>query len=91
MDRICVKVCLGTTCFTKNSAQMHELKEILPKKFGDKVMIESSLCLGVCSTNWEISKAPYIKVNNVLIQEATVDKVVAEIEAQIKKYDSKEK
>lgn len=91
MDRICVKVCLGTTCFTKNSAQMHELKEILPKKFGDKVMIKSSLCLGVCSTNWEISKAPYIKVNNVLIQEATVDKVIAEIKAQIEKYDSKEK
>ena len=55
------------------------------EKFGDKVEIVGSPCLGVCSTNWEISKAPYIKVNNVLIQEATIEEVLAEIEAQIKK------
>ncbi|MBR1977209.1 hypothetical protein IKA15_02905 [bacterium] len=85
MDKISVKVCLGTTCFVKNSAYLPKLKEIVAKEFGDKVEVASSLCLGVCSTNWEISKAPYIKVNNVLIQEATIEKVLAEIEAQIKK------
>ncbi len=85
MDKISVKVCLGTTCFVKNSANKPELKEIVAEKFGDKVEIVGSPCLGVCSTNWEISKAPYIKVNDVLIQEATVEKVLAEIEAQLAK------
>ncbi len=87
MDKISVKVCFGTTCYVQNSIYLQKLKEIVPKKFGDNVTIASSPCLGVCSTNWEISKAPYIKVNDVLIQEATVEKVIAEIEAQIKKYE----
>ena len=85
MDKISVKVCLGTTCFVQNSAYLPQLKQVLAKKFGEKVEVASSPCLGVCSTNWEISKAPYMKVNDVLIQEATIEKVVAEIEIQIAK------
>jgi NADH:ubiquinone oxidoreductase subunit E len=85
MKKIVVKVCLGTTCFVMGSSNLQSLTEMIPQKFGDKVEIVGSSCLGVCSTNWEISKAPYIKVNDVLIQEATVEKVLQEIEAQLAK------
>ena len=83
MKEIDVKVCLGTACFTKGSLTMNELLEIVPHKYGKKVKLSVSNCLGVCSINWEQSKAPYVKVNNEIISEATVLKVLAEIERQL--------
>ena len=37
MEKISVKVCLGTTCFVMGSANLQELMEIVPAKYGDKV------------------------------------------------------
>jgi NADH:ubiquinone oxidoreductase subunit E len=45
--------------------------------------VTGSPCLGLCSINWEYSKAPYVKVDNEVIQEATVEKVLAEIERKL--------
>ena len=75
MKEIDVKVCLGTACFTKGSLTMNELLEIVPHKYGKSVKLSVSNCLGVCSINWEQSKAPYVKVNNEIIF-AHLDKVL---------------
>jgi len=85
MKKIKVKVCLGTTCFVMGSSNLQSLSELIPQKYGNSVEVVGSGCLGVCSTNWEYSKAPYVKVNDELVQEATVEKVVAEIERQLHK------
>ena len=87
MKKIDVKVCLGTTCFVMGASNLKSLTEIALKKYSDRVEVSASSCLGVCSTNWEFSKAPYVKVGAEIIQEATVDKVVAEIERQLEKND----
>ena len=87
MSKINVKVCLGTTCFVMGSSNLQNLTELIPQKFGDKVEVVGSPCLGVCSTNWEYSKAPYVKVNDTIVQEATVDKVIEEIERQLGKNE----
>ena len=85
MAKISVKVCVGTTCFVMGGANLQELNEIIPKKYGDKVEIAASNCLGLCSINWEYSKAPYVKVNEEVVSEATVEKVLAEIDKQLAK------
>lgn len=85
MDKISVKVCLGTTCFVMGSSNLQELMEIAPKKYGDKVEVSGVPCLGLCATDWEFSKAPYVKVNNDVIKEATVEKVIAAIDAKLAK------
>ena len=87
MKKIEVKVCLGTTCFVMGSSNLQSLTEMIPQKFGDKVEVSGSPCLGVCSTNWEFSKAPYVKVNDEIIQEAPVEKVLEEIERQLAKNE----
>lgn len=84
MKKIEVKVCLGTTCFVMGASNLQSLTDIVSKKYGETVEVSGSPCLGVCSTNWEFSKAPYVKVNNEIVQEATVEKVLAEIERQLK-------
>ncbi len=80
MKKIEVKVCMGTTCFVMGSANLQELSEIIPRKFGDNVTVTASPCLGLCSSNWEYSKAPYVKVNDEIVSEATVEKVLSKIE-----------
>ena len=83
MEKILVQVCLGTTCFVMGGANLQELSEIIPKRYGDKVDIVGSPCLGMCSIKMEYAKAPYVKVDNELIEEATVDKVLAAIEKKL--------
>lgn len=85
MKKIDVKVCLGTTCFVMGSSNLQSLTDLASRKFGEKVEVTGSPCLGVCSTNWEFSKAPYVKVGQEIVQEATVEKVLSEIERQLKK------
>lgn len=85
MEKVSVKVCLGTTCFVMGSANLQELIEIVPAKYGDKVDVSGVPCLGLCSVDWEFSKAPYVKVDNEVIKEASVEKVLAAIDAKLAK------
>ena len=85
MKKVSVKVCLGTTCFVMGSANLQELIEIVPAKYGDKVEVSGVPCLGLCSVDWEFSKAPYVKVDNEIIKEASVEKVLAAIDAKLAK------
>ncbi|MCQ2753742.1 MAG: hypothetical protein MJ231_01700 [bacterium] len=77
MERINVNVCLGSTCYVKGGANLQELNDIVPERYGDKVEVIGSPCLGLCSIKWENSKAPYVKVDDEVIEEATVEKVLA--------------
>ena len=83
MAKVNVKVCLGTTCFVMGSSNLQELLELVPRKYGDKVDVAGSPCLGLCSIDWEFSKAPYVKVNDEVIKEATVEKVLAAIDKEL--------
>ena len=83
MEKISVKVCLGTTCFVMGGSNLQELNNIIPRKYGDKVEVTGSNCLGLCSINWEYSKAPYVKIDDDVITEATVEKVLEAIEKKL--------
>lgn len=83
MAKTVVRVCVGTTCYVMGGANLQELNELIPKKYGDKVEVLGSNCLGLCSINWEYSRAPYVKVNEKVVSEATVEKVLAEIDKQL--------
>ena len=81
--KISVKVCLGTTCFVMGSANLQELIELIPRKYGNRVDIKGVPCLGLCSIDWEFSKAPYVKIDDDIVKEATVEKVLAAIDEKI--------
>lgn len=82
-DTVNVKVCLGTTCFIMGSSSLQELMEIIPIKYGTKVKITGSPCLGLCDIDSEYSKAPYVMVDDEVVTEATVEKVLSVIEAKL--------
>ncbi len=83
MAKINVKVCLGTTCFVMGGSNLQELIDLVPRKYGDKVDVSGITCLGQCSINDEYSRAPYVQVDNVVVPEATVEKVLATIEEKL--------
>ena len=84
MKKINVKICIGTTCYTQGQENMKELSKIIPKKYGEKVELLPSQCLGVCSIQWGNPKPPYAKVDEDVIQEATVEKVLQAIDEKLK-------
>lgn len=83
MAKVEVKVCLGTTCYVMGGSNLQELNDIIPRKYGDKVEIMGANCLGLCSINWEYSKAPYVKVDEEVVTEATVEKVLEVIDRKL--------
>ena len=85
MSKIEVKVCMVTTCFVMGGSNLQELNDIIPKRYGDKVEVSASNCLGLCSINWEYSKAPYVKVDDDVVTEATIDKVIELIDKKLGK------
>lgn len=88
MEKIEVKICLGTSCFVMGAAHLQELAEIAPQKYGDLVSVSGSPCLSLCTIDWEYSRAPYVKVADEVVYEATVEKVLEVIE---KKLDNAKK
>ena len=83
MAKVTVKVCLGTTCFVMGGANLQELIEIIPRKYGDKVEVTGANCLGMCSIQWNYSKAPYVKIDEDVVAEATVEKVLDAIDKKL--------
>ena len=84
MSKIKVNVCLGTSCFVVGRTILPELKSVVSDKYEDMVEVIGGPCLGLCSIKCEKAKAPYVKVDEEIIEEATVEKVLAVIEKKVK-------
>lgn len=83
MKKINVRVCQGTTCFVMGASNLQELMEIVPAQYGDKVMVEGVPCLGECSTDSGYSGAPYVKIDDDIINKANIEKVLKTIERKL--------
>ena len=83
MEKIKVQICLGTTCFVMGACDLQSMSDMLSAQFADKVDVVAVTCLGACNEKGYFSKAPFVKVGDVLIGEADYDKVVAEIKKQL--------
>lgn len=81
MSKISVKICSGTTCFVMGSNQLNDIAETIKEKYKDKVELNWSNCLNQCSTSH--SKAPFVKIDDDFISEATPEKLISEIEKRL--------
>lgn len=82
MKEINVEICVGTTCFVMGSSKLLELEEMLEEKYKGAVTVTQKACLDLCLDN-KYNKSPYVKVNDEVIEEATIEKVLTAIEGQI--------
>lgn len=79
METINLLVCTGTTCFVMGAGSILEVKNYLSKDIADRVEITGSNCLDMCKQE-QYGKAPFVKVNDKLIPQATLAKVIEEIQ-----------
>lgn len=83
MAKVSVKICMGTTCFIMGANELQELQNIIPARYKDKVDVTTTKCLNSCKEGSNYAQAPYVQVNEDLINEATVDKVIAAIDKNL--------
>ena len=79
---ITVKICSGTACYIMGGANLLTVADELTQDELEKVKIEASPCMGVCSECAD--ENPYVKVNDELISKANMELLVDKIREAIK-------
>lgn len=82
MKKITVKICNGTTCFVMGSSKFQDFEDRIPQKYRKFVDVRGQSCLDLCKNN-EYSKSPYVMVDDEVISEADVEKVLQVIEQKL--------
>lgn len=80
--KIEIEICLGTTCFVMGASKLQELESFIPEKYKDIVEVKANTCMDLCK-NSTYMKAPFVKVGDELVSEASVEKVLNVLERKI--------
>lgn len=83
MNKVKVVICTGTTCYVMGGAGLMGLREDISEDIADHVEITGSTCLELCK-NEQYRSAPFAKVNDIVISQATAAKITEEIVRQLK-------
>lgn len=79
---VSVKICSGTACYIMGGANLLTVADELSAGELEKVEIEASTCMGVCTECAD--ESPYAKVNDDLIPKANMEVLVNKIREAIK-------
>ena len=83
MEKIKVQICVGTTCFILGASELQDLERFLPAELQDKVDVCGTTCLGMCKED-NYGQAPFVRVGNRIVSNASISSVIAQIEEQLK-------
>ncbi|HMA66172.1 MAG TPA: hypothetical protein VKO63_13275, partial [Chitinispirillaceae bacterium] len=64
------------------ASSLQTLQDDLPLSLRDNVDVTGKRCLGLCSSNH--TKAPYVLVNDEVLDEASLPKIIEKIEKVLK-------
>jgi NADH:ubiquinone oxidoreductase subunit E len=78
MTKIEITICTGTTCYVMGAGRLLLLQDELSDRQRQQVEIKGSNCLGLCKQG-QYGKAPYARVGDKIIAEATPEAVLTAI------------
>lgn len=78
MERIEVKVCIGTTCHLFGSSRLLGLEKRLPEAWRARVDVGTATCTGLCDGD-RVGRAPFATVAGRPVPRATPESVLAAI------------
>ena len=81
-DKVTVKICTGTLCYVMGGSELQLLEEHLGSELIDRVEVSGTPCLDICNKGGT-EKAPFVKVGDRVISEATISKVVIAIKEEL--------
>lgn len=73
-----VKICTGTLCHVMGGADLPELEHFLPEKLKNIVKVSGMMCSRFCKD--ESRTPPFVLINDVLLEGATIQKIIQFIE-----------
>ncbi|MFI3294605.1 MAG: NAD(P)H-dependent oxidoreductase subunit E [Rikenellaceae bacterium] len=82
MQKVVVKICTGTLCYVMGGSELQVLSDHLPEQYKDKVEIKGATCLDYCNQSGS-SKAPFVTVNDRIVENATISRVISIIEEEL--------
>lgn len=83
MKKISVKICTGTLCYVMGGSELQLLEDHLSPEVLQMVDIQGSPCLDCCNRE-DSAKAPFVKVNDQIISEASITTVIEAINKELK-------
>ena len=87
MERnIDIRICTGTTCYVMGASDLLTLEDHIPEDLKPCVSISGSTCLGYCKPGDGGlpggRKPPFVEVCGKLIEQASIDKIIAAAEKE---------
>ncbi len=80
MEKVKIKICSGTSCFVMGAAAIQALEFTPPEDIADKIEIVEVRCMNLChNVNDKHNHGPFVYVNDELIEEATLEKVINKV------------
>ena len=78
MERIEVRICIGTTCHLFGSSRLLGLEKRLPEAWRGRVAVSTGTCAGLCDGDG-VCRAPFATVAGRPVPRATPEGVLAAI------------
>jgi NADH:ubiquinone oxidoreductase subunit E len=78
MEKVPVKVCIGTTCYLLGASKLIDLENQLPEAWKGRVAVSGCTCLDLCDAEG-VCNAPFVKVGDTVVSHATPISVMAAI------------
>ena len=80
--KLSVTICTGTLCYVMGGAELQVLEEYLSPEVIERIEISGSPCLDYCNQDGA-GKAPFVKIGDKVVSEATITKVVEAIKKEL--------
>jgi NADH:ubiquinone oxidoreductase subunit E len=84
MKKVNVTICTGTTCYLMGATHLLTFDEVLDPCTRDHVTFSGSHCLGLCNDEAN-GKAPFAKVDDHIIADATLMKILDQVQDILEK------
>ncbi len=69
-----IKICTGTLCHVMGGAELLSINEYLTSELREKVKLKGMVCSNYCKDTDQ--KPPFVAINDTLISEATIEKMI---------------
>ena len=74
MKKMQLEICCGTTCYMMGANRLLYIENEVSPELRGKFEVKASQCMGLCNDK-NLSGAPYVKLNGIVIENATVEKI----------------
>lgn len=74
-----ITICSGTLCYIMGGAELWEIEDKISEITDCNITIKASNCLNICQGEFK-KKPPCIKINNQVLEAATIDIIISYLE-----------